>query len=617
MKSCGLTAALTAVYALGFAGASAGDVPMYFTESSAEVGVDHRYSAPGDGVFISPMFAGIAAGDFNRDGLDDLFILGGGSEPDQLLIASMTDGVFSYTDQAAVWGVDLVHVGVGVSVADYDNDGYLDLYVTSHGPGTGPQRGRHLLYRNSGPDDLRQFAFAEVASAAGVDSTTDVRIDGFSSSWGDIDLDGDLDLIVTGWVAASGGNRLFQNNSDGTFTDITADALPAGIMDVRGFTPRFIDVTGDTFPEILIAADYGTSVLYLNDGTGRYTDVTGASNTSHETNGMGATTADFNNDGRADWYATSILNTATTQDGNKLYLNQGTTDGVPVFTETSVAAGVDDGGWGWGAGAGDIDLDGDVDILETNGWSGGQWTVERAYLFLNQGNGASFVEQGTPSGIDFNAQGRGILLWDMDHDGDLDAAFPAIDARTEVYRNDRAQSSPANWLTIRLNSSASPSIAPDGVGAKVSVTAGGQTYHRWVQANSDYLSQPPIEAHFGLGDATATDSVVVAWPNGYTSTLNVLAANAAYTISSCDTDFNSDGVISSLDISDFIGAYFNQERRADLYPDRRFNFFDFVVFLRGFETGCTGITARQPTVQPATQRPTLQDINRPSRSPSP
>jgi enediyne biosynthesis protein E4 len=596
--------------AAGAAPLLGGDAPMSFSEVSGDLGIDHRYTFPGNGIFISPMLAGIAAGDFNRDGLDDLFILGGGSAPDQLLIASMTNDALSYTDQARAWGVDRAHIGAGVSVADYNNDGYLDLYITSHGSNSGQQAGRHILYRNTGPDSNGQFAFTDEAAAAGVNRTTAVRVDGFSSSWGDIDLDGDLDLVVTGWVAASGGNRLFQNNNDGTFTDITADALPASLEIVRGFTPRIIDVTGDTYPEILIAADYGTSALYLNDGTGSFTDATAASNTSQETNGMGATNADFNNDGMIDWYVTSIMNDSTDQDGNKFYLNQSTTDGVPVFGESSVAAGIDDGGWGWGTAAGDLDLDGDVDILETNGWSGGQWTIERAYLFLNQANGATFTEESIACGIDFDAQGRGILLWDMDHDGDLDAAFPAIDGDTGFYRNDRAQRAPASWITIRLDTNASPSIAPDGVGAKVTVTANGNTYHRWVQANSDYLSQPPIEAHFGLADASAADSVLIEWPNGATRTLTDLAVNASYTIASCDADTTGDGMITAEDVSNYINAFLARERRADLLPDRRFNFFDIVAYLNAYQTGCTPDTSRRSITQPIVQ-PTVQPTAQP------
>ncbi|MEM9373686.1 MAG: CRTAC1 family protein, partial [Planctomycetota bacterium] len=455
----------------------------------------------------------------------------------------------------------------------------------------GQSSGAHMLYRNLGPNARGAFAFEEVASAAGVNRTTEVRVDGFSSSWGDIDLDGDLDLFVTGWVAASGGNRLFENNGDGTFTDITSTAVPDSVEHVRGFTPRFIDVTGDTYPEILVAADYGTSVLYLNDGSGRFSDVTAASNTSHETNGMGATTADFNNDGRVDWYVTSIMNDSTDQDGNKLYLHQGTPDDVPVFSETSVNAGVDDGGWGWGAAAGDIDLDGDVDLLETNGWSGGQWTVERAYLFLNQAEGAFFTEEGIPCGIGFDAQGRGVVLWDMDRDGDLDAAFPAIDGDTEIYRNDRAQRPDASWLNIRLDSVSSDSIAPNGVGARVAVVAGGRTFYRWVQANSAYLSQSPIEAHFGLGSADAIESVRIEWPNGAVRTLTDVAPNTAYTVPSCDADTSGDGVATPEDVGAFIDAFLGRERRADLRPDGRHDFFDLVAYLDSYASGCATIQA--------------------------
>ncbi len=571
---------------------------MRFVSVAERLGIQHRYTDPDSSVFILPMLGGIAAGDFNRDGLDDLFVLGGGSAPDQLLIASMEGGELSFTDRAAEWGVGVAHIGAGVSVADYDADGYLDVYVTSHGDSTGERDGAHKLYRNSGPDEHGVFSFEDVALAAGVNRTTEVRVDGYSSAWGDIDLDGDLDLFVTGWVAASGGNRLFANNGDGTFTDVSSEALPATVARVRGFTPRFVDLTGDTFPEILIAADHGTSVLYRNDGTGRFTDVTVPSGTSRESNGMGATTADFNNDGLIDWYVTSIMNDFTDQNGNTFYLNRGTFGGVPVFAETAAQAGVDDGGWGWGAASGDLDLDGDIDIVETNGWSGGQWTIERAYLFLNEGDGTAFTEDGLRCGLGFDAQGRGILLWDMDRDGDLDLALPAIDAPTGIYRNDRDRRDPASWLALRLDSSSSPSIAPDGVGARIAVSAGGRVYHRWVQANSDYLSQPPIGAHFGLAGATSIDAVTVEWPNGSKRVLTDLGPNRSYTIHSCDADTTADGLVTPEDVPRFIDAFLRGDRSADLRPDRRLDFFDIAAFLDAYAAGCTPVEPDSPEHTP-------------------
>ncbi|MFK7883888.1 MAG: FG-GAP-like repeat-containing protein [Phycisphaerales bacterium] len=590
---------LTGISVLLTSPAFGGPLPMQFAEVAQQIGVDAQYQLP-SGALVSPMLGGMAAADFNRDGLDDLFLIGGGGQPDLLLIAEQTvDGV-QFTDQAAAWGVDSQHIGAGVSVADYNNDGYLDMYVTSHGPPSGQRRAWHKLYRNNGPDQQGEFSFTDVAFEAGVQATTELRADGFSSSWGDIDLDGDLDLVVAGWIGNSGGNRLFENNGDGTFSDVTADAIAFEVLDTRGFTPRLIDVTGDTFPEILMAADYGTSVLLRNDGTGNFTDFTNASNTSQETNGMGATNADFNNDGMVDWYVTSIYNDATNQDGNKLYLNTG----GGIFSETSVAAGVDDGGWGWGAAAGDLDLDGDVDIVETNGWSGSQWIVERAYVFLNDGDGSSFDERGEDSGISFNAQGRSVLLWDMDRDGDLDSVFGSINAPFAVYRNDRAQRSPANWINIRLDTSASDSNAPDGVGATVTIVAGNMTQHRWVQANSDYLAQRPIEAHFGLGDAEVIDQVVIQWANGTSRTLNGLAINASHVLAACDADTDGNGVVTTEDVMAYIDAFVAGVRRADLLPDGRLNFFDIVEYIRSYREGCPDDKTRRtanPSAPSSTQ----------------
>ena len=160
-------------------------------------------------------------------------------------------------------GVAWEHRASGAAATDFDGDGWTDLYVTSHGPPGVPAPGHQRLYRNRGDG-----TFEEVAAAAGVAIVSTTSGDGFGAAFGDIDLDGDLDLFVSGWQFESFGNRLFRNNGDGTFTDVTNSAGIAA-DGVRGFAPCLADMTGDRYPEILIAADFGTSSYFINQDSGQ------------------------------------------------------------------------------------------------------------------------------------------------------------------------------------------------------------------------------------------------------------------------------------------------------------------------------------------------------------
>lgn len=574
------------VFAISVSIASGGDgVLISATNVAAESGIIASYTQPPSGGAGNVMICGAAAEDFNRDGLIDLFILGGAQHRDRLYICMgpNKEGVVQYEDQAEQWGILDARRGAGVSVADYDGNGYLDLYVTAHGEGTAEGAGYHRLYKNLGPDALGEFSFDEVAEQAGVRFTAPADPDGFSSSWGDIDLDGDLDLVVGGWTANAEGNRLFENNGDGTFTDITASAIDIDLIDTHGFTPRFADVTGNGAPDLLIAADYNTSKLLLNNGNGVFADATAPSGVNQDSNGMGATTADFNNDGRIDWYVSSIKNgVSPSQNGNKLYMNQG----AGVFQETAINAGVDDGGWGWGIASGDLDHDGDIDIVETNGWIGGQWINEQSYIFLNDGDGTSFTENALAIGVENDGLGRGSILFDHDNDGDLDIAFVSSDIRFALFRNDKLPTNNNHWVKIRLDTARSASLAPDGVGAQVIITTGSAVQHRWVQANSGYLSQGPIMVHAGLAGADTIDRIEIRWPNGSHRIIESIDGDRSYVFASCDADFNGDHRADPDDLTAFIGGFLNGDRRADLDASGALDIFDVFGFLRSYAEGC-------------------------------
>lgn len=243
---------------------------------SAQVMLTNRTVEAGLNVIHSPhkdiipsamqwMTGGMAVGDFNNDGHQDLFWICGGGDPDRLFI---NDGKGSFDEQAVAWGIDELHGGCGAAVGDYDGDGWDDIYVSSFGTvSEALEPGHNRLYHNNG-----NGTFSEVAEAAGVNYASQSVPGGFGAAFGDYDLDGDLDLMVTRWGNEVSGDRLYQNNGDGTFTDVTDEALGAAIFGVWGFQPAFIDMNGDLYPELLIAGDFKESRYFVNNGDGTFTD---------------------------------------------------------------------------------------------------------------------------------------------------------------------------------------------------------------------------------------------------------------------------------------------------------------------------------------------------------
>lgn len=459
-------------------------------------------------------YPGGSVGDFNRDGWPDLFLLGGGNLEDGLYI---NDGDGTFTDEAQAWGLGGEHRGRGTTVGDFNADGWPDIFVTSGGDLTAPDRvGQHRLYRNNG-----NGTFTDIAVSAGVNMASPTNRTASGAAFGDYDLDGDLDLFVCTWEGFD-GNRLYRNNGDETFTDVT---VAAGIVqDFWGFSPRFVDMNGDRYPELLIAADFVTSRYFVNDGDGTFTDESALSGTGVETNGMGQTVADFNRDGLPDWFVTSIYEVGSAVAGNFLYVNQGD-DQYTYLPETDPSR---DGGWGWGTEAVDFDHDGFVDIAETNGWRNPQFESVSSMLYRNNGD-MTFTEVHESVGIDHVTQGRTVLTLDYDRDGDMDLVFTSLDNDVALYRNDLTGPE-THWIEIMLDTSGHPGLAPDGYGAKVVVTAGGVTQSWWISGGTSYLGRSQPVAHFGLGSATTVDSLTVEWPDGTTTVQTAVAADQILTI---------------------------------------------------------------------------------------
>ena len=525
---------------------------LTFTEATAAANISAAHTLPivSD---MKPAYAemagGGAVGDFNNDGWQDIFFLSGGSSPDQLLINN-ADGTF--TNQAAAWGVDKTHLGCAANVGDFNSDGFLDIYAVSWGipvaSSGGFAPGLHILYRNNGDG-----TFTDIATSAGVNLTSNTP-DGYGCAFGDYDNDGDLDLAVSGWFATQDRNRLFRNNGNETFTDVTDTAIPGVNMDVvNGFSPRFVDMDGDGWNELLWAADFQTSKYLKNNTDGTFSDITAASGTGLDENGMGNTVGDFNNDGLLDWYVTSIFSDAPTERfGNKLYLSNGSHS----YTESADTNDAANGGWGWGTCACDLDLDGWLDIAETNGWrmDTGEYIAENSYIFINDTDG-TFTESHASCAFSNITQGRGLATLDYDNDGDRDILVFESQGPLRLYQNMYVENnSDRHWLRVFINNDARPDLPPNGMGARVEAQINGQSYVSCIDGGSNFLANSELSAHFGLGAETKVDLLTITWPNGESVSVANIFADQTITIAppapaACDGDANGDKTVDVNDIS--------------------------------------------------------------------
>ena len=535
---------------------AASATPPAFSNQTVSANLVMTHSTSG---FTNSQYAGGGAiGDFNRDGFMDIFFISGGSgnKPDQLMI---NDGDGTFTDRAAQWGLTTVHRGKSACVGDVDNDGWPDLYVTSAGPVGSPAAGHHKLYRNNG-----NGTFTNIAAAAGVAFADPSAESAWSATFGDYDLDGDLDLFVGGFTGAPSNTEqhLFKNNGNSTFTDVTASiGLFAGVSPIALQSARFADLDGDRYPELLLVGDFKSVSGYVgsrymkNNGNGTFSDITSTTGTGVEENGMGQAIGDFNNDLRIDWYPTSIFQPSIGWTGNKLYRNLG----GHHYSDYSTAASVSDGGYGWGAHGVDTNHDGWEDIIETNGDAapGSSFYNDPSYLWLNNGNN-TFSDVSVASGFVFSQKGRALLRLDYDNDGDQDIAICRNTGPFTLFRNDLPTAADTHWLRIFLDTTGHAGYTPFGIGARILVKTGATSRVRLMDSGVSFLGTSEYSAHFGLGAATIADEVKVIWQNGDETILHNVPLNQTLTISpgdDCLGDFDGSGTVDGSDLAVLLGAW--------------------------------------------------------------
>ncbi len=530
------------------------------------------------------MSGGGVVGDFNNDGYHDIFMLSGGGYADYLFINNQ-DGTF--TNKADQWGVDRFQHTFGASAADFNNDGFLDIFVTSFGSSSSAAAAGELrLYQNNGPDSKGQYSFTDVAFFAGVNRLYESVRDGLGSAWGDYDLDGDLDLFICGYNELRLCNRIFRNDgpdSKGqyTFTDVT-DESGIAVLGVRGFLPHLVDMNNDRYPDLILIADSGTSKFYVNNQDGTFTDRTETVRGIETTNGMGVDVGDINNDGLLDMYVTSITYPTTGGPGNVLLIQ----NEDQSFDNTAGDTGTYAGYWGWGLLLVDLDHDGDRDILETNGYVG-NFAGNPAVIFENISAGEEFNEIATESGFIHTGQGRGMVRIDIENDGDLDIAIFENNGKLRLYRNELiTDSTPTdrNWIRIKLDTAARDTLAPNGIGAMIKVVTDGQTQLLPMHCGSNHASASPIETHAGLASASIIDTLRIEWPDGSFTTLTNVDTNQILTIhaSSHPADYTNDAVVNVMDIFDFLASYTANDLVADHNGDMTLNFFDIASFITDY-----------------------------------
>jgi hypothetical protein len=560
-------------------------IKMRFVDASDEVGLVYS-QVHGPSPKYPNLLAGGTVGDFNNDGFIDVFALGNGGVADGFFLNN-GDGTFS--NHADSWGIAQFHYAFGASSADFNNDGYLDLFITSYGDiaGGGLRPGQLKLYRNNGPDEHGQWSFTNVAVEAGVNFVHPNATDGTGSAWGDIDLDGDLDLFVGGYNATRQVNRLYRNDGPDEegiwrFTDITLDAgLVHQYWSV--FVPGFQDLTGDGYPELLAISDHGSSVLWENNRDNTFTNRNDLARPIEQLNGMGLDYGDINRDGLLDFYATSIVFNGT-ELGNQLLIQQ--SDGR--FLDVAHAVGVWHGYWGWGAVMADLDHDRDLDIVETNGFESTALSSP-ARVFENNGDSTSFAEVAEACGLDHRLQGRGLVKFDSDNDGDLDIIIYTKNGPVKYYRNDLLTAdapshADAHWVRVVLDTRASDRLAPQGIGSTVYVRAGGEEYLLPVHSGSSHCSSSPIEVHAGLGSAATIDALRVAWADGSFTTLTDLPSDQILRIDApmhpADTD--GSGAVDMNDVGVFVTNYIKRDLAADTNGDWTLDIFDVFVFISDY-----------------------------------
>jgi enediyne biosynthesis protein E4 len=501
-----------------------------FTDITAQAGLNFRHIAsPEKRYLVESMSGGVALFDYDNDGYLDIYLVNcltvdiarAGGRTKSAVYHNNGDGTF--TDVTDKSGLGDVGWGMGVAIGDYNNDGFDDVYVTCLG-------GNHL-FKNNG-----NGTFSDVTKTAGV---SDGRWS-TGAAFVDYDHDGKLDLFVANYVEydlnhlpefgkdktcqykgiavqcgprglRGSGDSLFHNNGDGTFTDVSKKA---GVSDPNGYFGMGVicsDFDDDGLVDIFVADDSTPNLLYHNNGDGTFKEIGFISGTALSENGaeqgsMGVAVGDYDHDGRFDIFVTNFVD-----DYDTLYHN----DGPNFFTDVSYKANVAAVSMPyvrWGTKFFDYDNDGWVDLFIACGHVYPQLAGYRQRKLLHHNNrNGTFSEVAAEFGAPLMQEraARGVAFGDIDNDGDVDMVINDLDGPPQLLRNDGGNANNSILIkTVGVKSNR------DGIGARVKVVSGDLTQIDEVRSGGSYISQSDLRLHFGLENRTKIDLIEIRWPSG-------------------------------------------------------------------------------------------------------
>ena len=519
---------------------------LQLIDVTEQAGVDfvHEHGGTGERYMVETMGSGVALVDLDVDGRLDLYFVQSAATPSAPAARSLHNTLYrqhgdatvrntpatpTFADVTALARAGSESYGLGVAAADYDDDGFADLYVTNFGA--------NELLRNNGDGTFD-----------GVDAGVDDDLWSTSAAWADVDGDGDLDLYVANYVSFDWdqhkfcGNprrnlraychpdvydalpdRLYRNEGNGSFAEIGASAGVVNLRDGKGLGVVFGDYDNDGDADAYVANDSTRNFLYTNDGTGSFSDDgllagVGYSEDGRAEAGMGTDWGDYDGDGRLDIVVTNLdLET------NTLYRNLG--DGA--FSDLTFATGMGEPSLlsvGFGTNWLDVDNDADLDLFVANGhiidniedFRENVTYAQRNHLYLNGGDAPGLFEEASTRlgpGLELRKVSRGSAVGDLDNDGDVDVVVANNKQRPDILRNDGG-SAAGSWISLKLVGRASVRTA---AGARVTLTcsdadgAQGPTLVREVRAGSSYLSTSDSRLHIGVGTATSC-SARIRWP---------------------------------------------------------------------------------------------------------
>ena len=496
------------------------------------------------------MVGGVALFDYNNDGLLDIFFTNGAEIPSlektgpgysNRLFRNNGDGTFTdVTEKAGLAGVGY---SMGVAAGDYDNDGFVDLYVTGVN--------HNQLMHNNGDG-----TFTDVTEKAGVSGV----IPGFGKAWSqtagwfDYNRDGHLDLLVVNYLnydirtathCVQNGlpaycspvdflgtqNILYRNNGDGTFTDVSAQSHIAQFIG-KAMGVSFADYDNDGFPDVFISNDTFQNYLLHNNGDGTFSEDGIQAGVAYNSfgnvvAGMGTDFRDIDNDGRPD-----IFQTAMFGEGFPLYKNLGDSQFQDVTGTTRLTT-LTSRLTAWGAGVYDFDNDGFKDLFTANSdiLDNAMEVAHRPFalpnsMFRNRGNFTFDDLSGKAGpGLNIAAPHRGAAFGDLNNDGNIDIVVTVLNGPPEILMNRTRNHN--HWILLNLVGTKSNR---DGLGARISITTASGTQYNEATTTVGYNSSSDKRVHFGLGSASVIGTLEIIWPSGIRQVLHDVKGDQILTV---------------------------------------------------------------------------------------